>query len=315
MLGRLFKQDKPDICPNCGNACAVSDVFCPKCGRNLDELFEGVATPANAATAVPLTVPAVPHYEPPMLLGPLAHILVFGGTLLTMLFPLVYGLFWILSLPSFWAPGDTAFSAPVFRYFGLIWYGACCTGLMQLGLMVFYLTHILKNTAAAETARILLGVGVFLLPQVAMPAYYYLYLRNCQPPPWALARPGRPARPVLPESSPPAADISSEQPQPTPPAEPPPSESEPEPAPQSPLAPESTPQALAPGSDQLLADLLGENYHAKLAALRHVRDYQITAAPILETLRRLADSADDRYLRDLAKKTLRELPATRNSDP
>ncbi len=29
-----------DICPNCGQACATTDVLCPNCGKNLDELFE-----------------------------------------------------------------------------------------------------------------------------------------------------------------------------------------------------------------------------------------------------------------------------------
>jgi hypothetical protein len=32
--------EKPDICPNCGNRCTIDEVYCPKCGKNLDELFE-----------------------------------------------------------------------------------------------------------------------------------------------------------------------------------------------------------------------------------------------------------------------------------
>ncbi len=34
--------EKPDICPNCGNRCAIEDVNCPNCGKNLDELFEQI---------------------------------------------------------------------------------------------------------------------------------------------------------------------------------------------------------------------------------------------------------------------------------
>ena len=40
MLKNLFSPIEKDICPNCGNTCATTDVLCPKCGKNLDELFE-----------------------------------------------------------------------------------------------------------------------------------------------------------------------------------------------------------------------------------------------------------------------------------
>lgn len=49
MLTRFFNvSDKEDICPNCGTACAVTDILCPNCGRNLDELFEQL--PDNVET-------------------------------------------------------------------------------------------------------------------------------------------------------------------------------------------------------------------------------------------------------------------------
>jgi hypothetical protein len=40
MLKKLFSPKFYDICPNCGEACATSAILCPKCGKNLDELFE-----------------------------------------------------------------------------------------------------------------------------------------------------------------------------------------------------------------------------------------------------------------------------------
>jgi hypothetical protein len=40
MLKTLFNPKIEDICPNCGKACATTDVLCPNCGKNLDELFE-----------------------------------------------------------------------------------------------------------------------------------------------------------------------------------------------------------------------------------------------------------------------------------
>ncbi len=40
MLKKLFSPEDRDICPSCGEACAITDILCPKCGKNLDELFE-----------------------------------------------------------------------------------------------------------------------------------------------------------------------------------------------------------------------------------------------------------------------------------
>lgn len=40
MLQRLLRPDDNDICPNCGSSCLTSDVLCPTCGKNLDELYE-----------------------------------------------------------------------------------------------------------------------------------------------------------------------------------------------------------------------------------------------------------------------------------
>lgn len=40
MLKKLLNPPVKDICPNCGQACEITDVLCPKCGKNLDELFE-----------------------------------------------------------------------------------------------------------------------------------------------------------------------------------------------------------------------------------------------------------------------------------
>jgi hypothetical protein len=62
----------------------------------------------------------------------------------------------------------------------------CVTILIQLALLVFYIIHLLKNTAPSEVTRVILGVGMFLLPYVAMPVYYILYIWLDQPPAWAI---------------------------------------------------------------------------------------------------------------------------------
>jgi hypothetical protein len=45
MLKRLLDPMVKDICPNCGTACTTTDVLCPRCGENLDELFEQLPGP------------------------------------------------------------------------------------------------------------------------------------------------------------------------------------------------------------------------------------------------------------------------------
>jgi hypothetical protein len=42
MLEKLADPKKEDICPNCGTACFATDVLCPHCGKNLDDLFEQI---------------------------------------------------------------------------------------------------------------------------------------------------------------------------------------------------------------------------------------------------------------------------------
>ena len=42
MLKKLFYPEVLEICPNCGEASAITDILCPKCGVNLDKLFENL---------------------------------------------------------------------------------------------------------------------------------------------------------------------------------------------------------------------------------------------------------------------------------
>jgi|WetSurMetagenome_2_1015567.scaffolds.fasta_scaffold473498_1 hypothetical protein len=51
-----------------------------------------------------------------------------------------------------------------------------CFSLSQLGLQIFYAIHEIKNKALVDTYRILFIIGTFLLPFVAMPIYFFVYL-------------------------------------------------------------------------------------------------------------------------------------------
>jgi hypothetical protein len=58
-----------------------------------------------------------------------------------------------------------------------------------LGMQVFYVIHAVKNKAGDDTVRLILALGFFFLPYVAMPVYYYAYLWSDEPPDWALNEP------------------------------------------------------------------------------------------------------------------------------
>ena len=59
---------------------------------------------------------------------------------------------------------------------------------LQLGLSVFYLIHVILNKEGTDILRILLGIGAFFLPYIAMPFYYFVYIFPETPPEWALTK-------------------------------------------------------------------------------------------------------------------------------
>jgi hypothetical protein len=60
-----------------------------------------------------------------------------------------------------------------------------CSLSLEVGLLIFYLIHTIKNMKASDALRIALGLGHVFLPFVAMPIYYYLYIWRENPPEWA----------------------------------------------------------------------------------------------------------------------------------
>lgn len=56
-----------------------------------------------------------------------------------------------------------------------------CIAFMNLGLQVFYLIFIIKNTDLSDSTRIIFAIGVFLMPIVLMPVYYLMYLWKDKP--------------------------------------------------------------------------------------------------------------------------------------
>ena len=109
------------------------------------------------------------------------------GTLWILFYPVLF-IGFMFVIPFGMMEFDGFGSTSPFNSFGFIFPLHCLTVIIMLGLIGFYLVHVIKNTGASEIARILLGIGVFFMPYIAMPAYFYLYIWRTEPPEWARAK-------------------------------------------------------------------------------------------------------------------------------
>jgi len=122
-----------------------------------------------------------------MTLSRTAKIIVGAATALVALWPLL--MFAFMFLPFFFLAlsggqePDPSFILLFFLIFPLMIFAS----FLQIGMMIFYIAHIVKNKAASEVLLILLGAGLYFLPFVAMPAYYLIYILPTDPPDWAMA--------------------------------------------------------------------------------------------------------------------------------
>jgi hypothetical protein len=116
-------------------------------------------------------------------------ILVGLGTAWLTIYPFLFLEVWLtMVLGMVFMSGSSNDSQPFFLIpFFAIFPLHFLTIFLQFFLDVFYLIHVIKNTTASETLRIILGVGPFFLSFIAMPIYYYLYIWRDQPPDWAIA--------------------------------------------------------------------------------------------------------------------------------
>jgi hypothetical protein len=59
---------------------------------------------------------------------------------------------------------------------------------LQMALSAFYLAHVVMNKKGTTILLVILGIGVFYLPYIAMPTYYFVYILPETPPEWALQK-------------------------------------------------------------------------------------------------------------------------------
>jgi hypothetical protein len=64
-----------------------------------------------------------------------------------------------------------------------------CSSFLQLGLQGFYIVHNIVNKTGSDVIRAVLGLGMFFLPYVALPVYYFIYILPKTTPKWALNQP------------------------------------------------------------------------------------------------------------------------------
>ncbi len=128
-------------------------------------------------------------------------VLVGVGTAWLILYPLLFIVVWFTMFRGFMSLGEEA-GPPAFitSLFPAILPLHCLTIIIQFALMAFYLFHVIKNNAGSDVLRVILGIGVFFMPYVAMPIYFFLYIWPQQPPRWASAEESRPTSGVVSES-------------------------------------------------------------------------------------------------------------------
>ncbi|MBN1922364.1 MAG: hypothetical protein JW892_14040 [Anaerolineae bacterium] len=125
-----------------------------------------------------------------MKLSKLLKVLVGVLTAWVVIGPLLLGGLWLFMFPlmmlssqNYGEPGPF-----FFMFFGIFMFTVMLTAFMRWGVSIFYLTHVILNREGNDAARVLLGVGTFFLPVIAMPFYFFLYIWPEQPPAWALRK-------------------------------------------------------------------------------------------------------------------------------
>ena len=108
-------------------------------------------------------------------LGTAAHILVpFIIGIMVVLAALIMPLA-VLASERSGEPPALLFVFP-FIMFGVVFPLQCVLIPLTFLLIAFYLAHIIKNTTASDTTRIVLAIGMVFMPYVAMPVYYLLHV-------------------------------------------------------------------------------------------------------------------------------------------
>jgi hypothetical protein len=97
---------------------------------------------------------------------------------------LVFGFFVPISLiPLLERASSLRGAEAIFALFPLLLFpGILCFNVLHFSLQVFYVVQVVKNPALTDTPRILYLLGLFFLPFIAMPIYFFMHLIKDAPP-------------------------------------------------------------------------------------------------------------------------------------
>lgn len=84
--------------------------------------------------------------------------------------------------------GNTSELPLLFLGFMLLVLFMVFSSFLQIAVSGFYLAHIIKNKKGLDVLRIILGIGAFYLPYVALPVYYFIYIWQENYPDWAIEK-------------------------------------------------------------------------------------------------------------------------------
>jgi len=75
---------------------------------------------------------------------------------------------------------------PLLSFFSVFFPLIFLSSFVQVALSGFYLVHIILNKSAADVIRIVFGIGIFYMPIIALPFYYFVFIWPDRAPSWAL---------------------------------------------------------------------------------------------------------------------------------
>ena len=119
-----------------------------------------------------------------MKLSPPVKVLLGLGTAWIVISPLIFIAAWFAMVAGVLVAPPTPTNAsawvllPFFGAFAI----QCCTMPVLLVLQTVYLAHIILDRPGSDAVRVLLGLGLFFFPMVAMPLYFLLYIWPGRPP-------------------------------------------------------------------------------------------------------------------------------------
>lgn len=128
-----------------------------------------------------------------MNLSKIQKVIIGAATLWVSIVPFIamFGWFAVVFLTIFQMEATHGTGEPVFLLIAapLLFGTLFCTVALYFPLLIFYIVHLIRNQASSDTLRVVIAIGLWMLPFVAMLVYFFTYIFPEVPPAWALKSP------------------------------------------------------------------------------------------------------------------------------